>query len=180
MTPRQIGSALMVGCLSVCVAASWATPADAIPHADGPATSTDNEPTIAKILDLLAGRKRLATLNPSKVGEQIPWLRLREEGKTDSSLVLGLSRPSGFLKKAVFSFSATENGKGWELLGLSFTCAGDVAEISSQMRKRLGKPRATRKTAVHWQFRDGWGVSLTAGGPGEVEIAGNPNEDVAD
>jgi len=122
----------------------------------------------------------MAAVNPSQIGQQIPWLSLREEGRTDSSLVLGLLKPAGVVKSALFSFTAAENGKGWVLGSLSFSCAADFAETSAEMRKRLGKPRSARRTAVSWQFRDGWGISLTQGASGEVVLGANPNEDVAD
>lgn len=137
-------------------------------------------PTIGKVLDFLAQRKRLAVLDPSKTGEQIPWIALRQEAKTDASWILGLSKPVGILEKAIFSFSATGDGSGWVLASLSFTCAADFTETRSQMRKRLGKPKSVRKGAIDWQFPDGWGISLRDDGSGKVVIAGNPNEDIAD
>ena len=144
------------------------------------ATATRAAPTLSDVLDLLADHKRMSAISPPKIREQIPWLTLTEEGKTESALVLGLPKPAGIIRKATFSFSATEDGKGWVLNSFGMTCSTSFSEATGMMRKRLGKPKLSRKKAMLWQFRDGWGISVTAGEGGDILISANPNEDISE
>jgi hypothetical protein len=143
-------------------------------------TASRAAPTLTEVLDLLADHKRMSAISPPKIREQISWLTLAEEGKTESALVLGLPKPTGIVKKATFSFSATEDGKGWVLNSFGMTCSTSFSEAIGMMRKRLGKPKLSRKKATLWQFRDGWGISVTAGEGGDILISANPNEDISE
>lgn len=190
---RALAIALAAALMMICEGSPSAAPVPTSKAAEGSTnpspmqketsdatTTVRAAPTLSEVLDLLADHKRMSAINPLKIREQIPWLTLNEEGKTESALVLGLPKPAGIVRKATFSFSATEDGKGWVLNSFGMTCSTNFSEAGGMMRKRFGKPKLSRKKAITWQFRDDWGISVTVGEGGDILISANPHEDISE